>query len=639
MLYRNRLLYYIRFVCILCLLQINVFGQKQKVSNFSSTDSIQFWAIVKEANAILYQNPDSANFILKRAAKFTRTPQNIRLKAFFLMFSGLVYQVKNEVTKAYPIFNQSFQIFSSAGDKYYCNVLLTNIGVCYMIMGHYSPAKENLIHALKYFESVNDSDRITAACVNLSFIPFDLKEDLEFENYLKKGLAYAQTDQKKGKIYNNLGELYARKKLINRALEFYRKAFYYCDKAGDWLMVSMIYHNTGRIYLQQHKRDSAMCYFQKVISCEKTSPDNYLLAMVYRDMATLENELGSQDKAWQYINKSLSLAQNDRMAKIMADDYIWLSDWYSSNHNFEKAYLYKLKATVINDSLFNETKTRQTKEIEAIYQTEKKQTEINLLSEQNKVSNLQLRNNHIFILFLLLLSLLIIGISLLILRQNKLKTDNKSLELEHKLLRLQMNPHFIFNALTAIQNQVLQKPSIEAASYLSGFARLMRSILYSSRSETISLLQEVETLTEYLKLQKLRLSDRLNFEFFYQLTSDISEIAIPPMLLQPFIENAIEHGIAAKDVAEGNIWISIVEGKDKLTISIEDDGVGLHQTPGNMQSEHKSLATKITEERLLALSKTFKTKLFFSINNRVSSEGKILGSKVFLQLPLIFVSN
>jgi sensor histidine kinase YesM len=149
----------------------------------------------------------------------------------------------------------------------------------------------------------------------------------------------------------------------------------------------------------------------------------------------------------------------------------------------------------------------------------------------------------------------------------------------------------------------------------------------------------VETLEEYLKLQKLRLKEKLNYQFTYQLNDDISEIAIPPMLLQPFLENAIEHGIAKKDIPEGNIWISFVQAENTLTVIIEDDGIGLQTTSLSNQAGHTSLATRITEERMRALSKTFKLKFLFSVENRLSNDAEIIGAKVILKMPLLFVTN
>lgn len=252
---------------------------------------------------------------------------------------------------------------------------------------------------------------------------------------------------------------------------------------------------------------------------------------------------------------------------------------------------------------------------------------------------MRLQNNKILIISLSAFILFIVALSILFIRQNKLKSNSKALDLEHKLLRSQMNPHFIFNALAAIQNQVLQKPALEAAGYLSGFAKLMRGILYSSRSETISLSDEIDTLTEYLNLQKLRMKERLQYHFSFNLSDDINEIAIPPMLMQPFIENAIEHGIAKKEIQEGTIWISISQENNKLNIIIEDDGIGITQISPEQNVTHKSLATKITDERLRALSKTFKSKFSFVLANKHTTEGKINGAKVILQLPLLFISN
>jgi len=192
-----------------------------------------------------------------------------------------------------------------------------------------------------------------------------------------------------------------------------------------------------------------------------------------------------------------------------------------------------------------------------------------------------------------------------------LKKEKFNIELEQKLLRSQMNPHFVFNSLTSIQNYVLGNHSFKASHYLAKFSKLLRLILENSRNNTISLQQEVQTLDHYLNLQKIRYDEKFEFQLAVDPSLDREAVRIPPMLTQPFVENAIEHGFKPATY-KGLLSVRFEGEKDYIVAIIEDNGIGIERSKRLRTRKgvvHRSLATRISEERIENLNRFNKRKI------------------------------
>lgn len=219
----------------------------------------------------------------------------------------------------------------------------------------------------------------------------------------------------------------------------------------------------------------------------------------------------------------------------------------------------------------------------------------------------------------------------------QLKAASLNTELEQKLLISQMNPHFIFNSLSAIQSFMYRNEAEEAGNYLSSFSRLVRLILENSRSTGISVAQEVQTLELYLELQKLRFPDK--FDYCINLAPELkqSSFKIPPMMAQPFIENSIEHGLLHKQ-GKGNIIVELSEQNGLFKIVVEDDGVGLtksKQISISKNHSHTSYATSITHERILNMAKGRKKEIGVGVKViDLFALGKI-GTRIEIAFPVI----
>jgi two-component system sensor histidine kinase LytS len=211
-----------------------------------------------------------------------------------------------------------------------------------------------------------------------------------------------------------------------------------------------------------------------------------------------------------------------------------------------------------------------------------------------------------------------------------LKLENYLLTLEQKALQLQMNPHFIFNVLNGIKALGNSDNKEELNKTISQFSILLRSILNNSRLEEISLKEEIETLENYLSLEQKMSSKKFEFSIERNLNNiDPEEILIPPMLLQPFIENAVKHGIS-KITSEAKISVVFEVKHHFLECAIRDNGIGFHKSQKeNRTKNYSSVGLKITKERIKNISK------FSAFSaEEIKEENTILGTKIWFRIPL-----
>jgi sensor histidine kinase YesM len=209
---------------------------------------------------------------------------------------------------------------------------------------------------------------------------------------------------------------------------------------------------------------------------------------------------------------------------------------------------------------------------------------------------------------------------------------------ELKALRAQMNPHFVFNSLNSIQHYILNSKGEEAAKYLNKFAKLIRLILNNSEKATVTINEDIEALTLYLELEKMRFDNKFNYAIYIDNAIDGDYDEIPPMLIQPYLENAILHGINPKE-GMGQIDLRISLVKQFIKISVIDNGIG-REKANTLQSlqpsaRHKSLGMKITKERVRILNNMHQSNLNVNIIDLYNDKKEPIGTQVDLFIPYI----
>jgi len=209
-------------------------------------------------------------------------------------------------------------------------------------------------------------------------------------------------------------------------------------------------------------------------------------------------------------------------------------------------------------------------------------------------------------------------------------------ELEMQALRAQMNPHFIFNSLNSINRFILQNNKAQASEYLTKFSRLVRMILQNSSASWITLENELETLKLYLELESLRFENRFDYKISVPKDMDIDVLKVPPLIIQPYVENAIWHGLMHKE-EKGHLSIDAEQKDDKLLLRITDNGIGRKQA-SQMASKstvpHKSMGLKITSDRIAMQHRMNGAESPVTINDLVYPDGSAAGTEVQLKLPI-----
>jgi anti-sigma regulatory factor (Ser/Thr protein kinase) len=329
-----------------------------------------------------------------------------------------------------------------------------------------------------------------------------------------------------------------------------------------------------------------------------------------------QNDFGAAE---QFADSALLFAQSfNPQMMVGAYERIYLAA--KANNNTAKSLTAHEKMVALNDSLFTIQKNAAIAELEKKYNQAKNEKTIQELAQQRRI----------YILLALAGLLALIGLIFFI-RQQTLKSKQKILETEQRLNRARMNPHFFFNALSSLQTFALQgNDGKSIAANLSKFSHIMRETLESTYKEYITIEQESDFLREYLELQKIRFPQKFTYEIKSSDNTETEDLLIPAMIVQPFVENSIEHGFRGIDYA-GHISIHFDKGRNDLEIKILDNGKGMSRV-AKEDSEHISRASQIIKDRIYLLNRKLKTKAAFSIENNSNEKGVT----VFIQLPLLY---
>ncbi|MCC5915918.1 MAG: histidine kinase [Cryomorphaceae bacterium] len=219
----------------------------------------------------------------------------------------------------------------------------------------------------------------------------------------------------------------------------------------------------------------------------------------------------------------------------------------------------------------------------------------------------------------------------------KIRLENAVLANERIALRLQMNPHFLFNALESIGNFVLKNDTESTMKYLNSFTKLMRLTLEAGTDKDHPVESEITLLKSYVVLEQLRFNH--SFEVFFEVDEEIDyDIAIPPMLVQPHVENAILHGLRYLEGRRGALWIRFFLEDDRLMVEVEDNGVGRAYNREQVKRKtHRSMALEINRKRIELLSKSFNRELFLKIIDLYDETNRPTGTKIIISLPIIYL--
>ena len=422
--------------------------------------------------------------------------------------------------------------------------------------------------------------------------------------------------------YLYLGNIYQKMDSLPKAINCYKNAVQFYKENGNVYFKALSSSALGEMYMALGNYHESYQACQQALASAEWMYDHKML------FNTLAMEINSIYMALQIVEKY----KEEEALNLISRIHFQLYQLYLMQNQFEKALQEYVQFHKAFEKSNKSERIASIEEIKKKYETEQKDQQIKLISQQNDLSELRVKQSRYLLFGLVGLVILIIVVFVLYFRQNKLKTEQKTILLEQKLLRSQMNPHFIFNALSNISNLIDKSDNATASKYLTKFSRLVRHILESTRTDFIELEKEITNLENYLALQKLRFSDKFNFRIEIEDEIDTESMEIPPMLIQPFVENAIEHGIKSKET-KGHIDIRFKMNGELLVCEVDDDGIGRDKSGKLKHDGHKSMANAIVMERLERLSKKMKQKNSLEIIDLKTDTNVSLGTRVVIGLP------
>lgn len=411
--------------------------------------------------------------------------------------------------------------------------------------------------------------------------------------------------------------------------------------------------NIGEEYVSLKEYKKAEFYLEKSKEISEKESYNNFLGPIYKNLGIIYWHTNTKDKAITFLEKSILVSEKINEQNQLLQTTRILHQYYAKNNNLKKAYETSLKLIDLNKSVNGVDKQKAIAEINTKYETEKKEIQINLLKKDQKIAKLssEKQRNLIFIIIFLFVSAL--ASIYILFNRYKMKKHNESLQAklieaekiiiaekkshqsELKAFKSQMNPHFFYNALNTVQSYILSNDKKLAISYLSKFSTLTRSILEMTEKESISIADEIKTLELYLDIEKARFNEDFEFEIKTKSIDDIEQTKIPSMFLQPYVENAVKHGLLHKEGTKKLAVHFIIENK-VLFITIDDNGIGREKS-GELNAiknrNHTSFATEAMQNRIDILNKTRLKPIKLSYVDKKNPYGQASGTIVNIEIP------
>ena len=544
-------------------------------------------------------------------------------------------------------------------------MLLFKKGEFLYINFKYQEAFNTHLKCYKLFVELNDIYNQGRSLITLSGASLHMGDVETSQIYALKALHLAKLIEDKrieGKAYNQLFNLHYKLKDYSKALSYINVTDSLFSKGIDTASIISIKNNKASVYLQLKEYNKALNSYAEAMSLSQSKKSPKILASILNNIGFTYIEANKYENAEKFLRGAATL--NNNIKAVNAAPYKGLGnlfllrskndsaqvnyykalDIYVANKNVKEEievrdklvaisiltgdYAKALDNQIIRDSLqLNVSaleKDRLLNFANVNYEVKQKETEINHQKEINT------RNQWLLISTILLFIFLAIATAFYV-YNTKLRAANKASKLEQSLLRVQMNPHFIFNTLAAIQNITLEGNAIKSSNYIAKFSKLIRQNFDYVRKESISLDKEIAMISNYIETQQLRFNNVFSYTIEIDQLMDVSKIQVPPMLLQPFLENAIEYGLKEKK-EDGKLLLQIEKKGDELLFVILDNGVGRSAKAKEEEVTEDLHATTIFKERLKMRKKgeekSFILQDLFDKNNNPS------GTKVFFKLKL-----
>ncbi|PTM08938.1 MAG: sensor histidine kinase [Bacteroidetes bacterium] len=563
---------------------------------------------VNNALGIIYRNHSMYERAIEHheyAEELATYAENLELKVLSLNLLGVVYRRMDLVSSALDYHSQALEFANTANPiteqlKLSIAVSLNSMGNIYLVLKQYDLALEQFNKSLEI--------------------------EIDSENNL--GLAIN---------YQNIGYAKEAKGLLEDALKDYQTSLMYNEKIDSEVGRVICYNSIGKIYVKQKKYDEALPILQNALSKALQIADQYYIAASYTNIGWLQSLTNKEDLAEQNLKKAIEVSDGYGLISSKIEALQHLSENYQNKGIYDLALRDYKMADSLENTINNQRNLSYINDLIIKYESESKTNTIKALANENELVKSRLEQNRLSLLLSLLAIVLVTVLLFIFNRQQQINQEKKILTLEQNMLKSQMNPHFIFNSLNSIKLYIINNEKENAVYYLNKFAKLIRKILVVSNEKDISLADELDTMRLYMNIENIRFSNEIDFQINIDANINPDNIRVPSLILQPFLENSLWHGLSSKTDEKGIVLDVKKENEEYITISITDNGVGRkvsNERKQNKTLKRKSVGIDLTKERLFNFSKRFSRMYDLKIEDLFDAKNNATGTKVILKIPV-----
>jgi tetratricopeptide (TPR) repeat protein len=546
---------------------------------------------------------------------------------------GSISFESGDYESAFEHFNQSLKIFKNIKDSYNTAIVLAKIGDLYRLAG----------------------DHKTALNLYQQSLEFKKGTSLQWHPLVDLGDAFYSLDPDDSTLNDYDTYLYTIKSLTIRTNPVASSRIRKAEK-----------HIANKEY------DNALAILKEDLERAKSTHDTNYAMRLLLNIARVYEAKKDFGNAFYFTRELLQTARQHGAKQYIRDGFRLMYLLHDQKHRIDSVYYYFQKYTAMKDTVALDDFSKRLAIHSTMAENEKALVKLELLGKEKQISEQQLQlSEQELQRESFLKNILVVGIFLLVLlglilfRNSRLKQKNeahqrelmekelivqklesertkgdlqqRALELEMQALRAQMNPHFIFNSLNSINRFILQNNKAQASEYLTKFSRLFRLILQNSQVPLIPLESELESFQLYLELEAVRFDHHFEYKIIIEKNWDYAGLKVPPLIIQPYAENAIWHGLMHKE-DKGHLQIELFQQENLLCCKITDDGIGRKRAAelkSKSASSHKSMGMRITADRIAKLQKN-QLETSISIVDLVHADGSSAGTEVLLKIPILY---
>ncbi|UWX55130.1 tetratricopeptide repeat protein [Maribacter litopenaei] len=583
-------------------------------------------------------------FVIEQAKKNQYPDAEI----YALNHLGRAYRDISNYPKALDLFQEALRLSIEADNLEFRIYSLNMISVVYRRTEAVKSALDYSQEALELAETIKPEDRSKGLkrSINVSLNSigniYQLLEqyDLAIEKFNESMKLEEELDNKLGLAINhqNVGECYEATGKLEPALESFQKSLSYNEEINSEKGKVICNYSIAHVYVHQKRMDEALTMLTSSLERAKALGDQEIIATILNNLGWANLNIGDFSKAEAYLQEGLKTAKMYNYPSEISEANKFLSELWMKKDDFKKAMDFYMEFKKYEEQVTNNLNVRYVNDMIVRYEAEKQSDQLKSLEEEVKNQAITLRKNKTMLLVTFIGLALAAGILYILYRQYQLSSEKKLLTLEQTMLRSQMNPHFLFNSLNSIKLYIINNEKKNAVHYLNKFSKLVRKILEASSQREISLAEELETVELYMNIENIRFSNEISFKINIADDIDVHSIKIPSLILQPFLENALWHGLSSKE-GEKNIHPDVTKGQEGfINIAITDDGVGrdaAEKIKERKVLKRKSVGINITKERLANFSKDYQNSFHVEIIDIYDDDNKPSGTKILLRIPTI----